>query len=156
MAIVGPRPESLSFADCYAGDYSRVLEHKPGIFGPSQVVFRNENRLYEEGCDAELFYRSVLFPLKASIDLAYYPRRNIFSDAGWAIRGVLAVLGWSFLPAEKKRCVAGVDAWVQEFSERSQRLGWKAVFRRRQPPAWTPRSGVMIEYCATSTPRAPD
>jgi lipopolysaccharide/colanic/teichoic acid biosynthesis glycosyltransferase len=95
MSIVGPRPESTDFRDCFDGSYGIVLDHKPGIFGPSQVLFRNEACLYRGCADPEQFYRDVLFPLKAQIDLAYFPHRTLSRDVGWAFRGALAVFGWS-------------------------------------------------------------
>jgi lipopolysaccharide/colanic/teichoic acid biosynthesis glycosyltransferase len=98
MSVVGPRPESLAFADCFSGIYLRVLDYKPGIFGPSQIWFRDEDSLYRENADPERFYREVLFPLKARIDLAYFPHRTISSDMAWIARGVLAVLRWRSLP----------------------------------------------------------
>jgi lipopolysaccharide/colanic/teichoic acid biosynthesis glycosyltransferase len=95
MAIVGPRPESLDFADCFTELHRKVLDYKPGIFGPSQVAFRDECSLYPMNADPALFYREVLFPLKAHNDLSYYPARTVASDIGWIVRGVLAVVGWS-------------------------------------------------------------
>lgn len=94
MAIVGPRPESLAFADCFQNGFEQVLEHKPGLLGPSQILFRNEGRLYPANADPTRFYREVLFPTKAKIDLAYFPHRTLGSDIAWIVRGVLAVLGW--------------------------------------------------------------
>lgn len=94
MAIVGPRPESLIFADGFQNGFERVLDHKPGLFGPSQVLFRNECQLYPAEADPARFYREVLFPAKARFDLAYFPHRTLLSDIGWIIRGVFAVFGW--------------------------------------------------------------
>jgi lipopolysaccharide/colanic/teichoic acid biosynthesis glycosyltransferase len=93
MAIVGPRPETLAFADCLSGAYGAVLDFKPGIFGPVQVAFRNENAFYPPQADPAQFYRETIFPLKADLDLSYYPRRTPRMDCVWIIRGVLAVLG---------------------------------------------------------------
>lgn len=93
MAVVGPRPESLAFADCFTENLRPVLDHRPGIFGPSQVVFRSECLLYPAEVDATQFYRETLFPTKAALDLAYYPRRTLLSDLGWIVRGLLAVAG---------------------------------------------------------------
>jgi len=100
MSIVGPRPESLELAECFTVGYLKLLEHKPGIFGPNQVVFRNECALYPDNMDPERFYRDVLFPLKARIDLAYLQRRTMLSDIEWIIRGVSAVFGWRSLPSD--------------------------------------------------------
>jgi lipopolysaccharide/colanic/teichoic acid biosynthesis glycosyltransferase len=101
MSIVGPRPETPAFADCFGEAYGRVLDYKPGIFGPSQVFFRNEGSLYPSDRDPERFYRDVLFPLKARIDLDYFPHRTMMRDLAWVLRGVLAIFGSSSLPLAK-------------------------------------------------------
>ena len=100
MSIVGPRPETPHFSDCFGGPYEELLRHKPGIFGPSQAVFRSESTLHKPGFDPEQFYRTVLFPLKARLDLAYFPYRSVRLDLRWVGRCVLAVLGLRFLPGE--------------------------------------------------------
>lgn len=93
MSIVGPRPESFAFADCFTGGFERVLDYKPGLLGPCQVAFRNEGDLYPLGRDPEEFYREVIFPAKARMDLDYYRNRTLLSDIGWIIGGAMAVLG---------------------------------------------------------------
>lgn len=93
MAFVGPRPESMAFADCFTEGMSAILKERPGLFGPSQVAFRNECDLYPIGIDPVQFYRDKLFPAKAALDSSYYPKRTIWSDVGWIFRGVLAVIG---------------------------------------------------------------
>ncbi len=93
MAIVGPRPEVPDFADGFTGPARHVLDYRPGIFGPSQAAFRDEGALYPPNEDPQQYYRDVLFPAKAAIDLAYYPSRSLFSDVKWVLRGVLAVCG---------------------------------------------------------------
>lgn len=92
MAVVGPRPESLAFADCFTGEMRRILDYRPGIFGPAQAGFRSECDLYPETSDPATFYREVLFPAKARIDLAYYPSRTFARDAGWIFRTLLSVV----------------------------------------------------------------
>lgn len=98
MSIVGPRPESLHFADCFVGSYRSLLDHKPGLFGPAQVFFRNESRFYRTGEDPERTYRQLLFPTKASLDLRHYGNRSLLEDLAWIGRGIAAVAGIS--PAE--------------------------------------------------------
>lgn len=97
MSLVGPRPESLEFADCFRNGFERLLEHKPGLFGPCQVLFRHESKLYPTDASVTDFYRRVLFPTKAKIDLAYFSRRTLVSDLGWILRaaGVIAVETWA-------------------------------------------------------------
>jgi lipopolysaccharide/colanic/teichoic acid biosynthesis glycosyltransferase len=93
MALVGPRPEVPDFEACFAGAFQRVLDYRPGIFGPSQAAFRAEASLYPPDQDPEEFYREVLFPAKAALDLGYYPSRTVYGDIKWVLRGVLAVCG---------------------------------------------------------------
>ncbi|MDR6756389.1 lipopolysaccharide/colanic/teichoic acid biosynthesis glycosyltransferase [Mycoplana sp. BE70] len=94
MSIVGPRPESLDFVNCFCEEFEEVLRYRPGLIGPSQVAFRNERQFYPRDKDPTQFYRDVLFPAKARLDLAYFSHRTVASDIAWMIRGALAVLGW--------------------------------------------------------------
>jgi lipopolysaccharide/colanic/teichoic acid biosynthesis glycosyltransferase len=95
MSFVGPRPETPNFKDCFDQDFSRVLEYRPGILGPSQAFVRNESSLYPQGADPVAYYRAVLFPLKARIDIAYYKNGSLASDIGWIIRCFLVVFGFN-------------------------------------------------------------
>ena len=92
MSVVGPRPESLAFADCFRDEARGVLAFRPGIFGPSQAAFRNEADLYTTDVDPVAFYRNTLFPRKAALDLAYYPTRSVRGDFGWIMCGIVAVV----------------------------------------------------------------
>lgn len=93
MAMVGPRPDTAVAGDLLTGEFRALLSYKPGIFGPGQVALRNAGALYPPQVDATVFYREAIFPLKARLDLAYYPKRTIARDLLWMLRGVLAVLG---------------------------------------------------------------
>jgi lipopolysaccharide/colanic/teichoic acid biosynthesis glycosyltransferase len=95
MAVVGPRPEVPEFADCFVGPARGVLDYRPGILGPSQAVFRGEGLLYPRSVDELVYYREVLFPAKALLDLEYYPARTFVRDLGWLSRCVLALAGFS-------------------------------------------------------------
>src|SRR5260221_4890417 len=119
MSLVGPRPETLDFAACFHDVYRQVLDFKPGLFGPNQVFFRNEGALYPADCDVERFYRDVLFPLKARVDLAYFPYRNVYLDSAWIARGTIAVFGWSPLPAKGSNWVEGVESWISHSAQRN-------------------------------------
>jgi lipopolysaccharide/colanic/teichoic acid biosynthesis glycosyltransferase len=100
MAVVGPRPEVPEFEACFTGPFRRILDFRPGIFGPSQATFRAEGLLYPPNQDPREYYLRTLFPAKAALDLAYYPSRTLFSDAIWVLRSILAVCGSKrFMPA---------------------------------------------------------
>jgi lipopolysaccharide/colanic/teichoic acid biosynthesis glycosyltransferase len=102
MSIVGPRPEIPAFRHCFDGPHEALLEIKPGIFGPSQTIYRNEAELYPVDGDANEFYESVLFPRKAEVDIAYYSKATTMSDMAWIIRSLIAV----FMPSQVK-----IDEW---------------------------------------------
>lgn len=111
MSVVGPRPETIGFSDCFRNGLEQVLLYKPGIFGPNQVFFRNEGDLFTRQVDPEAFYRDVLFDLKARVDLKYYPNANVFLDLLWIIRGLVVV----FLPSAAPQSdigLLGVERWV--------------------------------------------
>ena len=88
MSFVGPRPESLRYKDLFVGKYKQVLEFIPGIFGPNQVVFRNESQMYPGDVDPEEFYQNELFPQKAVADIDYFKRSTFLSDLSWLIQGL--------------------------------------------------------------------
>jgi lipopolysaccharide/colanic/teichoic acid biosynthesis glycosyltransferase len=88
MSFVGPRPESLRYADLFQGELAAVLDFLPGIFGPNQIAFRNESEMYPPDRDPEDFYREVLFPKKARADIAYFRDASVLGDALWVLRGL--------------------------------------------------------------------
>jgi len=88
MSFVGPRPETLRFKDLFQGEFARVHDFVPGIFGPNQVAFRNESKMYPPDRDPEAFYREQLFPQKARQDIAYFSQSTVFSDFLWILRGL--------------------------------------------------------------------
>jgi lipopolysaccharide/colanic/teichoic acid biosynthesis glycosyltransferase len=108
MSLVGPRPESLAFADCFSNGFEKIHEHKPGLFGPCQVLFRNESKLYPRGVPEVDFYRQVLFPAKAEIDLAYFSRRTLASDLTWIFRAVWMLVTGSRM--EPRVCSQSIHA----------------------------------------------
>ena len=95
MSLVGPRPESPAFTDCFRNGFEKIHEHRPGLFGPCQVMFRHESKLYPPGVAAVEFYREVLFPAKAEIDIAYFSHRTLVSDLGWILRGAWMIAAGS-------------------------------------------------------------
>jgi lipopolysaccharide/colanic/teichoic acid biosynthesis glycosyltransferase len=98
MSFVGPRPETLRFRDLFHGEFARVHDFVPGIFGPNQVAFRNESKMYPPDQDPETFYREQLFPQKARQDIAYFSQSTAVSDFLWIARGfwysVAGVVDW--------------------------------------------------------------
>lgn len=109
MSFVGPRPETLRFADLFVGPYRKVLDFTPGVLGPHQVLHRTESDLYPADCDPEAFYRDVIFVQKARMDLEYFSRSTFIDDLLLLVRGVFAT-------------VVGVVDWRGFFARRAPRL----------------------------------
>ncbi|WP_268885435.1 sugar transferase [Belnapia mucosa] len=100
MSIVGPRPEVPDFVDCFSGELLRILNHRPGILGPSQYVLRNEASFFPGEGDLLAHYRAVLFPIKGHIDLQYYEQRTFLQDLRWMVLTVIGVVHYEqSLPA---------------------------------------------------------
>lgn len=114
MSMVGPRPETIDFADCFRCGYEQVLQYKPGIFGPNQVFFRNESELFCGKMDPEAYYREVIFGLKARVDLAYFKKANIFTDLLVMVRGAIIVVFPGFRPASNEKLLTDVEEWIQK------------------------------------------
>jgi hypothetical protein len=121
MSFVGPRPESVHFADLFTGQYAQVLDYTPGIFGPNQVAFRNECDMYPIDRDPDEYYRQVLFPQKAKQDLAYFRKANLFTDIYWIFKGLwvslTGIVNWrKFMGLHLKIVLADIlaiiAAWV--------------------------------------------
>lgn len=92
MSFVGPRPETLNHVNLFIEKYGAVLDYIPGIFGPNQVAFRNESRVYPPDEDPEMFYRRILFPQKAESDIRYFQKANCLTDIIWMIKGIRAII----------------------------------------------------------------
>ncbi len=92
MSLVGPRPESMDHADLFTGEYAELLRYTPGLFGPNQIAFRNEASMYPADEEPDAFYRRVLFPKKAQVDLAYFRESGCISELVWVLRGIGAAI----------------------------------------------------------------
>jgi lipopolysaccharide/colanic/teichoic acid biosynthesis glycosyltransferase len=113
MSLVGPRPESPRFMDCFRDEYLGVLRYQPGLLGPSQVLFRNESALFPKNVDPEAYYRETLFPAKARLDLAYHAQANIVRDILWMLRGVFVVFFPSMSGSRSADVLAASERWIE-------------------------------------------
>lgn len=94
MSIVGPRPEVPGYVRFYTADQRGVLDVLPGLTGPSQLLFRNEETLLMEPSDPEAFYIETLLPMKLATDLYYVQRRSLGDDARVLWQTIGAIAGW--------------------------------------------------------------
>jgi lipopolysaccharide/colanic/teichoic acid biosynthesis glycosyltransferase len=96
MSFVGARPESTRFSHLFTDRYAAILDHIPGIFGPTQFTLPDESKLYPVEADPDDYYSRVLFPQKAETDLAYFESANCLTDILWIVRGIWVSLASAF------------------------------------------------------------
>ncbi len=94
MTLVGPRPESVALARRYPVSCRFVLQARPGLTGPAQLMFREASATPPVGWpDPETWYLTVLVPLRTQTDLGYLRRPNLRQTVRWLLATVLLVVG---------------------------------------------------------------
>jgi len=79
MSLVGPRPEDPKYVALYTAEQRQVLSVRPGITGPTQLLYRDEaSMLQGESVDEE--YVSRIMPQKLKLDLEYVRHRSLMGD----------------------------------------------------------------------------
>jgi lipopolysaccharide/colanic/teichoic acid biosynthesis glycosyltransferase len=92
MSFIGPRPEVPEFVEYYTDEQKRVLAVRPGIVGPSQILMRNEEELFENGVDPKVFYVQNILPEKLRIDLEYVENSSFLGDVQYLAKGVIITI----------------------------------------------------------------
>ncbi len=90
MSLVGPRPEIPRFTgEPYSELWNKVLQVKPGLFGPNQITHRNESELFPSDCqEVEAYYVEHILPRKLEVDAAYAARKSLLYDIWIVLCGV--------------------------------------------------------------------
>jgi lipopolysaccharide/colanic/teichoic acid biosynthesis glycosyltransferase len=91
MSLVGPRPEVPRYVDHADASYAEVLSARPGITGPSQIRFRDEEGLLAAQRDPEAYYTTTLLPAKLAVDLEYVRHPSLRRDLQLLARTALAL-----------------------------------------------------------------
>ncbi|MGB3454273.1 MAG: sugar transferase [Moheibacter sp.] len=80
MSFVGPRPDVPGYADQLKGDDRLMLKVRPGITGPAQLKFRNEEEILNLQDDPKKYNDEVLWPEKVKINVDYVKNRSFGLD----------------------------------------------------------------------------
>lgn len=81
MSLVGPRPQVPRFVEHFEPSHQEIiLAVRPGITGPTQLEFRDEESRLEGVEDREGYYISQLLPIKCEMDIDYVSRRSLGYD----------------------------------------------------------------------------
>lgn len=92
VTLVGPRPEDPGITDRYSPEYRRIFRAKPGITGPTQLLFTAiEAETVPEGEDAQEYYVQHLLDQKIRHDLEYLEKRTFTSDLKVVMRTAMLV-----------------------------------------------------------------
>ena len=93
MALVGPRPLVPDGENLYPPEISRkVRSIRPGLTGMGSLALRDEEALYAHRIDAEEYYKNVIQPYKARLELYYIEKKSIRFDMKVIICTALCVL----------------------------------------------------------------
>ena len=91
MSLVGPRPEAPHYVDRWSPEEREVLSMRPGITGPTQVAFVDEEQ--ELVGDVDEVYERQVMHAKLAIDLDYVRAYSLRRDAAILARTAGAILG---------------------------------------------------------------
>jgi len=83
MSIVGPRPLMQADFDAYPPEVqAKVYNVKPGVTGIGSVVFRDEEKYFDENLkeDPKVFYERVIAPYKGALELWYAENQSFWVD----------------------------------------------------------------------------
>ena len=87
MTLVGPRPEVLDWVERYTPEQREVLQVKPGLSDPVQLLFRHEQDYLASATEYE-----QLFIIKVRKQIEYLRTRTAISDFVTALRTVRTLL----------------------------------------------------------------
>ena len=80
MSFVGPRPDVFGYADKLQDGDKIILSVRPGITGPAQLRYKNEEEMLTAQDDPTKFNNEVIWPDKVRINRMYIENYSFFSD----------------------------------------------------------------------------
>ena len=105
MSIIGPRPLTPEVFLAYSHEVQDQLNRlRPGISGIGSVVFRDEEGVLGNQDSPQEFYRTVIAPFKARLEIWYYQNANFIIYAGlifltmWVVVYPRSQLVWRWFP----------------------------------------------------------
>ncbi|MRI62937.1 sugar transferase [Ornithobacterium rhinotracheale] len=88
MSFVGPRPDVQGYADELKGEDRIILKVKPGITGPAQLAYKNENEILNQVPDPIKYNDEVLWPDKVKINKKYVENWNFKNDMLYLLKTI--------------------------------------------------------------------
>ena len=80
MSFVGPRPDVSGYADKLKGKDRIILSIRPGITGPAQLTYKNEEEILANQDDAIKYNDEIIWPDKVRINRKYIENYSFIKD----------------------------------------------------------------------------
>jgi FlaA1/EpsC-like NDP-sugar epimerase/lipopolysaccharide/colanic/teichoic acid biosynthesis glycosyltransferase len=80
MSLVGPRPETPAIVERYGAEHHPILDVRPGLTGPTQLAWLDEESRIPAGVDPTQYYVTYILPQKLQSDLRYVRTRSLRGD----------------------------------------------------------------------------
>jgi len=80
MSIVGPRPDVSRYADKLDGDDKIILSVRPGITGPAQLAYKNEEKILARKTNPIKYNDEIIWPDKVRINKKYIKEQSLAKD----------------------------------------------------------------------------
>ena len=80
MSFVGPRPDVPGYADRLQGGDRIILSVRPGITGPAQLAYKDEEKILANQSNAVEYNDKFIWPNKVKINREYIENYSFFKD----------------------------------------------------------------------------
>lgn len=88
MSFVGPRPDVPGYADLLEDKDRIILTVKPGITGPAQLAFKNEEEILNQVENPLIYNDEVLWPEKVQINRSYVENWSFSKDLNYLVQTI--------------------------------------------------------------------
>lgn len=89
MSFVGPRPDVAGYADQLQGTDRIILTVKPGITGPAQIKYKNEQQILNQVPNPQKYNDTVLWPDKVKINKKYIKNWSMAQDINYLVKTII-------------------------------------------------------------------
>lgn len=86
MSFVGPRPDVPGYADQLRGDDRVILTIKPGITGPAQLAYKDEEMILSQKENPLLYNDEIIWPDKVRLNKEYIKNWSFSKDLNYIFR----------------------------------------------------------------------
>jgi lipopolysaccharide/colanic/teichoic acid biosynthesis glycosyltransferase len=93
MSLVGPRPEAPEYVALYDQRQREVLRIRPGVTGPTQLLYRREEMLLQHDTVLQQ-YGAEIMPRKLEMDLLYVDYHPFWQDVVLLLRTAGRLVRW--------------------------------------------------------------